>query len=319
MNELLDVKELCVEYRTSRATIGAVKDVSFSLAKGSTLGLVGESGSGKSTLGHAIVRLVSPPGVIVRGRVSFDGIDLLSIDEDEMRKIRGKRIAMVFQDPMSSLSPVKKVGQHFVEYIREHEPSTSEAEALQRAKATFEDLGIDRSRVDDYPHQFSGGMRQRVMIGLAIALQPELIIADEPTTALDVVVEAQILELLKDLKRKYSLSMILITHNMGVVAETTDRIAVMYAGKLMEVAGTRKLFADPKNPYTRALLQSIPNILLDDQELRSIPGSPPDLANPPTGCPFHPRCPHVFDRCRVEEPKLKKVDGETETACHLFG
>jgi oligopeptide/dipeptide ABC transporter ATP-binding protein len=224
---------------------------------------------------------------------------------------------MVFQDPMSSLSPVKKVGEHFVEYIHQHDPGVSEAEALSTAKRIFEDLGIEKSRVNDYPHQFSGGMRQRVMIGLALALDPELIIADEPTTALDVVVEAQILELLKALKKRYSVSLVLITHNMGVVAETTDRIAVMYAGKLMEVAPTDRLFAHPMNPYTDALLGSIPNILLDGQVLKSIPGSPPDMSSLPPGCPFSPRCPFVFDRCRVEDPPLKELEGGTSSSCHL--
>lgn len=319
MAELLDVRNLTVEYRTSRGRIKAVNDVSFSLSKGSTLGLVGESGSGKSTLGHAIMRLVRPPGLISSGSINFDGVDLLSLNEEEIRRVRGKRIAMVFQDPMSSLSPVKKVGDHYVEYIREHRPETSREDALRIAKEIFEDLGIERSRLEDYPHQFSGGMRQRVMIGLALALRPQLIIADEPTTALDVLVEAQILELLKELKRKYSVSLMLITHNMGVVAETTDVIAVMYAGKLMEVSPTMKLYSDPKNPYTKALLQSIPNILVDDQVLRSIPGSPPDMASLPPGCPFSPRCPYVFDLCRREDPRLIAVDGDSYVACHLYG
>ena len=319
MAELLDVQDLTLEYRTRAAVVKAVNKVSFTLPKGSTLGLVGESGSGKSTVGHALMKLVDPPGVVSGGHIYFNGQDILSLDEEEMRKIRGKRIAMIFQDPMSSLSPVKKVGQHFVEYIREHDPSVSKSEALNTARKIFEDLGIEKSRVEDYPHQFSGGMRQRVMIGLAIALRPELIIADEPTTALDVVVEVQILELLKELKTRYSVSLILITHNMGVVAETTDRIAVMYAGKLMEVSSTTKLFSHPMNPYTEALLNSIPNILLNDQLLKSIPGSPPDMCNLPQGCPFSTRCPYVFDKCRVEDPKLLRLDQETETACHLHG
>jgi peptide/nickel transport system ATP-binding protein len=319
LGDLLEVKELTVEYRTRRATIRAVNNVSLTLNKGSTLGIVGESGSGKSTLGHAISRLVDPPGVVASGHIYFDGVDILSLGVEEMRKIRGKRIAMVFQDPMSSLSPVKKVGDHFVEYIRQHDPSVSPADALNDARKIFEDLGMERSRVGDYPHQFSGGMRQRVMVGLALALRPELIIADEPTTALDVVVEAQILELLRELKKKYSVSLMLITHNMGVVAETADRIAVMYAGKLMEVSTTANLFTHPMNPYTGALLGSIPNILVDDQVLKSIPGTPPDMASLPPGCPFSPRCPHVFDRCRVEDPLLTRLADGTETACHLYG
>jgi peptide/nickel transport system ATP-binding protein len=319
MRELLEVEGLTVEYRTRKAMIRAVNSVSFTLSKGSTLGVVGESGSGKSTLGHALVRLVDPPGVIAGGHIYFDGTDLLSIDAEEMRKLRGKRIAMVFQDPMSSLSPVKKVGDHFVEYIRQHDSGVTADEAKAVAKRIFEDLGMEKSRVDDYPHQFSGGMRQRVMIGLALALEPDLIIADEPTTALDVVVEAQILELLRELKKKYSISMILITHNMGVVAETADRIAVMYAGKVMELSSANQLYSHPMNPYTEALLGSIPNILVNDQVLKSIPGTPPDMAALPAGCPFSPRCPFVFDKCRVEDPPLKRVAGETYTSCHLHG
>ncbi|HVP22834.1 MAG TPA: ABC transporter ATP-binding protein [Conexivisphaerales archaeon] len=319
VRELLEVENLTVEYKAPGVSIRAVNDVSFRLAKGDTLGLVGESGSGKSTLGHAIMRLVDPPGTITGGRIYFADVDLLSLSSEEMRKVRGKRIAMVFQDPMSSLSPVKNVGDHFVEYIREHDPNISKDSALAIAKRIFEDLGMDKSRVTDYPHQFSGGMRQRVMIGLALALDPLLIVADEPTTALDVVVEAQILELLKALKKSYSASMLLITHNMGVVAETADRIAVMYAGKLMEVSDTARLYSRPMNPYTEALLGSIPNILLNDQVLKSIPGMPPDMAALPKGCPFSPRCPYVFDRCRVEDPPLKPVGDGTETACHLHG
>jgi len=225
---------------------------------------------------------------------------------------------MIFQDPMTSLNPVKKIGDHFIEYIRTHEPTVSRGEAAKRAAAIMHDLGIPPARMADYPHQFSGGMRQRVMIGLALALNPALIIADEPTTALDVIVEAQILQLLADLKKKYSLSVILITHNMGIVAQMADRVAVMYSGKIAEIAPTIDIFENPKHPYTQALLQSIPTVEAGRKVLKVIPGYPPDLTNPPSGCPFHPRCPYVFDKCRVEEPKLAPTGANASAACHLL-
>jgi len=225
---------------------------------------------------------------------------------------------MIFQDPMTSLNPVKKIGDHFVEYIRAHEPDTSKEKAKTTAETVLTDLGIPASRVDDYPHQFSGGMRQRVMIGLALALKPSLIIADEPTTALDVIVEAQILRLLADLKEKYSLSLILITHNMGIVAEIADRVAVMYAGRMAEVAPTLKIFDSPKHPYTKALLESIPNIEAEDKVLSTIPGYPPDLTDPPAGCSFHPRCPFVFEKCRNVVPEPYVTGPDSEAACFLL-
>jgi peptide/nickel transport system ATP-binding protein len=235
-----------------------------------------------------------------------------------MIALRGKRIAMIFQDPMTSLNPVKKIGDHFIEYMRTHEPGLSEGDARSRTKTVLEDLGISASRIDDYPHQFSGGMRQRVMIGLALALRPSLIIADEPTTALDVIVEAQILKLMRDLKTKYSLSLILITHNMGIVAEMADRVAVMYASRLVEVAPAISIFENPKHPYTQALLGSIPNIRAEDKILKTIPGSPPDLLEIPPGCAFHPRCPFAFDRCRMEVPRPISTGEDSEAACFLL-
>lgn len=318
MDSLVDIEGLSVEYRTLEATAKAVQDVSLEIRKGETLGLVGESGSGKSTLGLALMGLIQPPGYITSGEVTFDGMDLRHLSGDALRNIRGKRIAMIFQDPMTSLNPVKKIGNHFIEYIQAHEPNISEEKARSLAKTALADLGIPSSRIDDYPHQFSGGMRQRVMIGLALALSPSLIIADEPTTALDVIVEAQILKLLRDLKAKYSLSLILITHNMGIVAEMADRVAVMYAGRIAEVAPTTKIFEDPKHPYTKALLDSIPNILVEDKVLNTIPGSPPSLTDPPPGCPFHPRCPFAFERCRAEVPELIVTGTDSEAACFLL-
>jgi len=301
---LLEVDSLTVDYRTRRGNIRAVNNLSFTLEKGETLGLVGESGSGKSTLGLSIIRLIPPPGVIVNGHLRIDGTDILSLSEEEMRSIRGKKVAFVFQDPMTSLNPVKKVGAHFVELIRSHEPNVSEREALERAKTAINDVGILPERINDYPHQFSGGMRQRIMIALAIALNPDLVIADEPTTALDVIVQAKILDLLRSLRDTYGMALILITHDLSIVLERCDKIIVMYAGSIVEYATSMELHRNPRHPYTQGLLQSIPNIELAEQKLEAIPGSPPNLLNPPKGCRFWPRCSNAKKKCRAEEPPI---------------
>jgi oligopeptide/dipeptide ABC transporter ATP-binding protein len=318
LEQLLQVESLSVEYRTGNTRAVAVQNVSVDLKRGETLGIVGESGSGKSTLGLAVMGLIRPPGYVTEGKMTFAGSNIRALTSEQLRELRGKKIAMIFQDPMTSLNPVKKVGDHFIEYIRAHDSNASPQSARSTAKTVLEDLGIPESRVDDYPHQFSGGMRQRVMIGLALALKPSLIIADEPTTALDVIVEAQILKQLSDLKSKYSLSLILITHNMGIVAEMADRVAVMYAGRLAEVAPAISIFENAKHPYTQALLESIPNILTSDKILKTIPGSPPDLTDPPSGCPFHPRCRYVFEKCRKEVPMLLETGNESAAACFLL-
>ena len=300
----LEVDSLTVDYRTRRGNIRAVNNVSFTLEKGETLGLVGESGCGKSTLGLSVIRLVPPPGVIVNGHIRIDGTDILSLSDEETRSIRGKKVGFVFQDPMTSLSPVKKVEAHFVELIRTHEPDVSEREALERARKALNDVGILPERINDYPHQFSGGMRQRIMIALAIALNPDLVIADEPTTALDVIVQAKILDLLKSLRNTYGMALILITHDLSIVLERCDKIIVMYAGCLVEYASSVELYRNPRHPYTQGLLQSIPNIELAEQKLEAIPGSPPNLLNPPKGCRFWPRCSYAEEKCRVEEPPI---------------
>jgi len=314
---LLDIQSLVVEYHTVRANVKAVDRVSLSMEKGRTLGLVGESGCGKSTLGLSTVRLVPPPGKIVRGHITLDGIDVVNCPDEEIRRVRGKRVGYIFQDPMTSLNPVKKIGDHFVEIIQTHEPEVTEEDALKRGKDMLERLGILPERIGDFPHQFSGGMRQRVMIGLALVLGPDLLIADEPTTSLDVIVEAQIIELLKELKESLGLTLILITHNIGIVAETADRVAVMYAGRIAELGETYSLFEKPLHPYTQALLNSVPNITKKGQVLSWIPGAPPDLAEPPVGCLYHPRCAYAFDRCKKEEPLLLRHD-DSEVACHLY-
>jgi oligopeptide/dipeptide ABC transporter ATP-binding protein len=317
-DKLLSIEKLSVEYRTERGRAKAVRDVSLDLMKRETLGLVGESGSGKSTLGLAVMGLLPPPAIMTDGTILFGSESVTTMKEEALRKIRGKRIAMIFQDPMTSLNPVKKVGDHFVEYIRTHEPSVDPRDARERAIEVLRDMGISPERFDDYPHQFSGGMRQRVMIGLALVLKPELIIADEPTTALDVIVEAQILRLLRELKEKYSLSVILITHNMGIVAEMADRVAVMYGGRIAEVSPVLDIFEAPKHPYTQALLQSIPTVEGGVRKLKVIPGFPPDMSDLPSGCSFHPRCPFRFERCIKEDPPLVATGPRSKAACHLL-
>lgn len=287
------------------------------LTKGSTLGLVGESGSGKSTLGFSLIRLVPSPGRIVEGEVTFDGTSLLTQSDDAMRRLRGARISMIFQDPMTSLNPVKRIRDHFIELYKTHEPSVTKDDAIGKSVQLLDSLGIGGDRINDFPHQFSGGMRQRVMIGLALALNPKIVIADEPTTALDVIVEAQIIELLKKLKSEHQLTMILITHNIGIVAEMADTIGVMYAGQLVEVGPTRDIFDDPLHPYTKGLLESAPNITEPERSMKPVPGSPPDLASPPPGCKFHPRCPRVFEPCSLRDPQLLERKRRL-VACHLY-
>ncbi len=296
--------------------VKAVDMVSFNVEKKETVGLVGESGSGKSTLGFGIMKLL-PRTAEVGGRILLSGENLAEKDESEMQKIRGTRIAMIFQDPMTSLNPVMKVRDHFVEMIKTHKPEISEEKAEEMAARALEAVGIDPIRMKDYPFQFSGGMRQRVMIALGLVLNPEVVIADEPTTSLDVIVQAQILELLKDLKEKYDMSMILITHDLGVVAEMADKIAVMYAGHLVEFADSEKIYYEPKHPYTKALLESIPNTDINDLKLRYIPGSPPDLVDPPKGCRFAPRCPVAREICFKKEPPTFEVDG-VKVKCWLY-
>jgi peptide/nickel transport system ATP-binding protein len=304
---LLEINSLTVDYRTRRGNIRAVNNVSFNLERGETLGLVGESGSGKSTLGFSIIRLVPPPGMIVNGNIRIEGKDILSLSEEEMRSIRGKKVAYVFQDPMTSLNPIKKVGAHFVELIRTHEPHVSEKEAFQRAEKALSDVGILPERINDYPHQFSGGMRQRIMMALGIVLDPALVIADEPTTALDVIVQAKILDLLKKIQDTYGMALILITHDLSIVLERCDKILVMYAGCLVEYASSVELYRNPRHPYTQGLLKSIPDIDLTEQKLKAIPGVPPNLLNPPKGCQFWPRCSEAKEKCRAEEPPIVEV------------
>jgi peptide/nickel transport system ATP-binding protein/oligopeptide transport system ATP-binding protein len=315
---VLDVKDLKTVFRTRRGEVHAVNDVSFTLKPGELLGVVGESGSGKSVTMMSLIRLLPmPPAEIRGGSVLFEGQDLARVSEDTMRAIRGARIGMVFQDPMTSLNPVFTVGYQITEPLRTHMGLTK-AQAANRAVELLDLVGIPdaRRRLDDYPHQFSGGMRQRVMIAIALACDPKVLIADEPTTALDVTIQAQILELIKDLRQKLGMAIVWITHDLGVIAGIADRVMVMYGGQVVEQAPVRELFANPQHPYTRMLLETVPNIRGDRQEkLRVIQGQPPILSKAPESCPFRARCPQAFDRCAAQNPARFDVGPAHDAAC----
>jgi len=314
---LLAVENLRVEFPTRRGTLVAVHDVSFAIAPGEVLGVVGESGAGKSLTGSAIIGLLDPPGRIAAGTVVLDGKRIDNLPYEAMRRIRGREIGAIFQDPLTSLNPLYTVGRQIVETIRTH-LDMSEAEARARAVALLEEVGIPAAarRIDHYPHQFSGGMRQRVVIALALAAKPRLIIADEPTTALDVSIQAQIIQLLKRLCQDHGTAVLLVTHDMGVIAETADRVAVMYAGRIVEIGPVDDVIHRPQHPYTVGLMGSIPSIVDERERLTQIDGSMPRLTAVPPGCPFNPRCPRAFDRCRSERPELLPA-GATEAACWL--
>jgi peptide/nickel transport system ATP-binding protein len=315
---LLTINGLTVEYFTQRGRVRAVDDISFSLSKSETLGIVGESGSGKSTLGLSLIGLVPFPGKITKGTVILKGKEICNMCAEELRNLRGTEVCYVFQDPMTSLNPVKKIGGHFVELIQTHEPKVTKEEALERARKLLKDVGIQSERINDYPHQLSGGMRQRVMIALAIALNPSIVVADEPTTALDVIVQAKILDLLNTLRDSYGMALILITHDLSIVMERSDKILIMYAGQMVEYAPSEDVYANPQHPYAKGLLKSIPNIELADQKLEAIPGSPPDLLDLPHGCRFWPRCSEAFDRCQKEAPPLYKTGAGHQVRCFLY-
>ncbi|MDH5265607.1 MAG: ABC transporter ATP-binding protein [Betaproteobacteria bacterium] len=314
---LLEVRHLRVEFNTRRGTLVAIDDVSLDIAPGEVLGVVGESGAGKSITGTAIIGLLEPPGRIAGGEVLLEGARIDNLPADEMRRIRGRRIGAIFQDPLTSLNPLYTVGRQIIETIQTHLPMNA-AEARARAIDLLKEVGIPAAerRIDHYPHQFSGGMRQRVVIALALCANPRLIIADEPTTALDVSIQAQIIQLLKKLGREHGTAVMLVTHDMGVIAETADRVAVMYAGRLVEVGPVQEVIHHPQHPYTAGLMGSIPAIGQEAERLPQIEGSMPRLNAIPQGCAFNPRCPKAFDRCREERPDLLPA-GSTRAACWL--
>jgi len=314
---VLEIKNLHVQFPIHIGTVRAVEDVSLNLRKGEVMGLVGESGCGKSTLGFSILRLLRPPGRIASGEINYHGRNIGSMPQKELLELRGRNISMIFQDPLTSLDPLYTIGDQFLETLRTHEKGIKKKIALERAADMLKNLGISPDRLSEYPHQMSGGMRQRIMIGIGLILDPDLLIADEPTTALDVIVEAQFLDLLNGLQEKFDLTIMLISHNLGVVAQASDRITVMYGGRMAETGTAEDVFADPRHPYTQGLLASVPNIKLEQPELKAMPGAPPDLVNPPPGCVFHPRCPHVMDVCKQEIPKSFQTNGHM-TACWLY-
>ena len=314
---LLKVTDLRTYFHTRNGVYRAVDGISFHLDRGETLGIVGESGSGKSVTGYSLMGLVpQPPGRIEGGSALFDGVDLLHCPPVALRSIRGKRISMIFQDPMTSLNPYLRIGEQLIEPLLIHE-KISKADALARALAMLEAVGINdaASRLRGYPHEFSGGMRQRVMIAMALITKPELLIADEPTTALDVTVQAQILELIKKMQRELGMAVIFITHDLGVVAGLCDRVLVMYAGRVVESADTRTLFNHPSHPYTRALQRSIPSTQPKGSELFTIPGMPPDVSKPIAGCSFAPRCSHATEVCTARDPQLVTIANDHDQAC----
>jgi peptide/nickel transport system ATP-binding protein len=314
---LLQVKNLVVEFPSRHGTLRALDDISFDIAPGEILGVVGESGAGKSLTGAAIIGLLEPPGRIAAGQILLEGERIDHLDAQAMRHIRGRRIGAIFQDPLTSLNPLYTIGRQLIETILAHLP-VSEQEARSRAITLLKDTGIPapEQRLDHYPHQFSGGMRQRVVIALALAAEPKLIVADEPTTALDVSIQAQIIALLKNVCHQHGAAVMLITHDMGVIAETCDRVAVMYAGRLAEIGPVHEVINHPAHPYTEGLMAAIPDITLDREYLNQIDGAMPRLNAIPTGCAFNPRCPKVFDRCRSARPDLMDA-GASRAACWL--
>ncbi|MPY80998.1 MAG: ATP-binding cassette domain-containing protein [Actinophytocola sp.] len=309
------VRDLRVGYRTASGPLWAVDGVSFDLKPGECVALVGESGCGKSSMGRAMLRLM-PPGGVVQGQVEIGGTDVVTASESEVRKLRGEGASLMFQEPMTRLNPLQRVSDHFVEMIKTHLPKTSREQARAMARDALVQVGIPPTRIDNYPHEFSGGMRQRVMLAMSIVLTPRVIVADEPTTALDVIVESQILSILERLRVEEQVGILLITHNLGVVAEACDRVAVMYAGKIVEMGPVDEIFTNPKHPYTRGLVAS--TISLNTTELRSIGGYPPSLVDPPKGCRFAPRCPHVMEHCTESPPELTDVGPDQRAACFLY-
>ncbi|MEB3760613.1 MAG: ABC transporter ATP-binding protein [Desulfurococcales archaeon] len=313
---LLRIKDLNIVYYTLSGPVKAVVDASLEIEPGEWVSIVGESGSGKSTLVYGIMRLIPPPGRIVSGSIIYKDTDLAKLSEKELRRIRGPEIGMIFQDPMTSLDPLRRIGDQIAEALLEHGIVSDKEEALERAKKALKEVGIPENRINSYPHQLSGGQRQRVLIAAAVALQPKILIADEPTTALDVVVQAKIMDLLEELKRKYNMTIILITHDIALAAERSTRIVVMYAGRIVEDGPVDEIVNDPKHPYTEGLLESTPD-LWGEKEIKSIPGNPPDLRNPPPGCPFHPRCPKAMKVCRESFPAYTRLN-KRRVACHLY-
>ena len=315
---LLRVEDLVIHYDTEDGLVEALNGVTLEIKEGETFGLVGETGAGKTTLARGILRLVpDPPGKIIGGKVIYEGKDLLQVSEAEMRNIRGKHISMIFQDPMTSLNPVMPVGEQIMEVLMTHDSKLSKSDAFKKACDILELVGIVAERAKDYPHQFSGGMKQRVIIAIALACTPRLLIADEPTTALDVTIQAQILETIRKLKDKTNAAMLLITHDLGVVAQNCDHVGIIYAGEIVEVGSLREIFKNPKHPYTLGLFGSIPSLTQTVKRLQPVDGLMPDPTKLPKGCKFSPRCKYATEQCRTELPQLKNLEGTHQVRCHM--
>ncbi len=315
---LFRLRDLSVTYKTRMGPVSAVDQVSMDIYKGEILGLVGESGCGKSTLGKALMRML-PRSARVHGQILFEGQNVTEFDYNQLREFRGRNVSMIFQDPMTSLNPVQRIRDHLSEAVEVHEGKQGKQSVVDRIDRLVERLGVQRSRTADYPHQLSGGMRQRVMVGLGLILNPNLIIADEATTSLDVIVEAKLLDLLREIRDEFGVAILLITHNIGLVAELADRVAVMYAGRLAEIGPVEEVFEKPLHPYSQGLLASVPTIELDaTRQLYKMAGEPPNLLVPPPGCRFHPRCPEVMGICSRHEPELRAVSGTHKANCWLY-
>lgn len=315
---LLDIKNLSVTYKTEDGIVYAVNELNMEIGHKETLGFVGETGAGKTTTAMTIMGLLpTPPGKVTSGEILFDGRDMLKISDKERRNILGEEISMIFQDPMTSLNPSMKVGDQIVEMIRLHK-DIGKKEAMEEAEDLLEMVGIRRERANDYPHQFSGGMKQRVVIAIALACSPKLIIADEPTTALDVTIQAQVMNLIKELKEKFGTSMILITHDLGIVAEICDKVAIMYAGQVVEYAKVEKIYDNPSHPYTKGLFNSIPKLDTEEEWLEEIHGLPPEPTERIEGCSFSPRCPNCMEICKHKKPGITHIDGEHYVRCFLY-
>lgn len=318
MSNILEIKNLTIHYVTDDEVVKAVNDISITLEEGESLGLVGETGAGKTTTAMGVLGLVpDPPGKIISGEVIYKGKDLLKLSDAEMRKIRGHEISMIFQDPMTALNPVLTVGDQIMEVIRLHQ-KVPKAEALKRAMEMMEMVGIEGGRCNEYPHQFSGGMKQRIVIAIALACNPSLLIADEPTTALDVTIQAQVLDLIDNLKKKFNTSLVLITHDLGVVAEVCDKVAIVYAGKIVEYGNLKHIYNNPLHPYTKGLFGSIPDFSHKAHRLNPIKGLMPDPSNLPEGCAFAERCPHATDACRSKQPEELEVETGHFVRCLLY-
>jgi len=316
--KVLEIENLSTHYLLGRETVYAVDDVSFSIDAGETFGLAGESGCGKTTVAKTIMRILPDNGLIVNGKIWLDGQDIVGLSENEAKEFRWRKASMVFQYAMSAFNPVLRVGDQITEVLRQKEGCTKDA-AYERVKKLFELVGLEQSRIKDYPHEFSGGMQQRAIIAQALACNPKLIIADEPVTALDVVIQGKILDLLKQLKQKLSLAVLLITHDLSVIAEESDRVGIMYAGNLVEVGDAISVFKEPLHPYTAKLIGAFPSIVGEKVRLEFIPGTPPDLISPPKGCKFHERCPYAKPICKVEIPKQREFSKGHLVVCHFAG